>query len=68
MVLIDVPLIINQQRPSQGKIEILRNCMHMNKRIFCYKYSLEWKFQRGGASKAKVLSVRGMDIFENYVI
>ena len=28
-----------------------------------YKYSLEWKFQKGGASKAKVFSVRGMDIF-----
>ena len=33
-----------------------------------YKYSLEWKFQKGGASKAKVFSVRGMDILGNYTI
>ena len=33
-----------------------------------YKYSLEWKFQKGGASKAKVFSVSGMDILGNYTI
>ena len=33
-----------------------------------YKYSLEWKFQKGGASKAKVFSVRGIDILGNYTI
>ena len=33
-----------------------------------YKYSLEWKFQKGGASKAKVFSVGGMDILGNYTI
>ena len=33
-----------------------------------YKYSLEWKFQKGGASKAKVFSVSGMDILGNDTI
>ena len=33
-----------------------------------YKYSLKWKFPKGGASKVKVSSVRGMDILGNYTI
>ena len=35
------------------------------------KHSLEWKFQGGGGSKTKVLSIKGgggMDIFWNYTI
>ena len=34
MFLSDLPLTINKERPFQGKIEIVRHCINMNKRIF----------------------------------
>ena len=34
MFLIDLPLIINWEKILQGKIETIRNCVYMNKRIF----------------------------------
>ena len=32
----DVTLIINYERPFQGKIEIIRRCINMNIRIFLF--------------------------------
>ena len=38
MFLSALPLIINQERPLQGKIEIIRRCLTMNIKIFFSLY------------------------------
>ena len=52
---------------SRGYPTKLKN--YNNSRGWGYdKHPLEWKFKGGGGSKAKVLSVGGMDIFWNYTL